>query len=185
MRLEAAIRDARVGGDVPPPPDPSDGVQQGDAALLTPPGQSASVTRLRAALRGRGLVIVEGFLLYSRGMPAFLRSEAAFDIRVLIRVRKEDAARRRAARNGYVTAEGFWTDPEGYFEEVVWPNYVDGYGGEGDGGVLLGGEGWRCWDGGMRVCVSGAGWGLERCLGWLVGVLGGEVERLDGVGGGG
>jgi nicotinamide/nicotinate riboside kinase len=39
-----------------------------------------------------------------------------------------DAKRRRESRNGYVTLEGFWEDPEGYFDRVVWPNYVDEHG---------------------------------------------------------
>ena len=31
---------------------------------------------------------------------------------------------RREARSGYVTLEGFWEDPPGYVDNVVWPNYV-------------------------------------------------------------
>ena len=31
---------------------------------------------------------------------------------------------RREARSGYVTLEGFWEDPPGYVENIVWPNYV-------------------------------------------------------------
>lgn len=26
---------------------------------------------------------------------------------------------------GYVTIEGFWTDPPGYVDKIVWPNYVE------------------------------------------------------------
>lgn len=32
--------------------------------------------------------------------------------------------RRREARSGYVTLEGFWEDPPGYVDKIVWPNYV-------------------------------------------------------------
>lgn len=32
--------------------------------------------------------------------------------------------RRRSARSGYVTLEGFWEDPPGYVDKVVWPNYA-------------------------------------------------------------
>jgi len=34
------------------------------------------------------------------------------------------AKARREARSGYVTIEGFWEDPPGYVNDVVWPNYV-------------------------------------------------------------
>jgi len=34
------------------------------------------------------------------------------------------AKRRREARSGYVTLEGFWEDPPGYVDKIVWPNYV-------------------------------------------------------------
>ena len=33
--------------------------------------------------------------------------------------------RRREARAGYVTLEGFWEDPPGYVDKIVWPNYVN------------------------------------------------------------
>ena len=129
--------------------------------------------RLRAdgvadVLRGRTLVVVEGFLLFGRSVPASLRG--LFDVRVLLRARYEDAKRRRERRNGYVTVEGFWRDPEGYFDGVVWPNYVGEYGG------LVEGEGEG---GGGGVRVSDERWGLEECLEWVVGVVRGEVEALD------
>ena len=115
-------------------------------------------------LRGRTLVVVEGFLLFGRSVPASLAG--LFDVRVLLRARYEDAKRRRERRNGYVTVEGFWRDPEGYFDGVVWPNYVGEYGG------LVEGEG-------TGVRVSDERWGLEECLEWVVGVVRGEVEALD------
>ena len=31
---------------------------------------------------------------------------------------------RRQQRSGYVTTEGFWADPENYFEDFVWPQYL-------------------------------------------------------------
>lgn len=34
------------------------------------------------------------------------------------------ATARREARDGYVTLEGFWADPPGYVDKVVWPNYA-------------------------------------------------------------
>jgi nicotinamide/nicotinate riboside kinase len=41
-----------------------------------------------------------------------------------LRVSYAKAKQRREARTGYVTLEGFWEDPPGYVDKVVWPNYV-------------------------------------------------------------
>lgn len=131
------------------------------------------------------LVIVEGFLLFGRSIPAPLRE--LFDVKILLRASYGDAKARRERRNGYVTLEGFWRDPEGYFDEVVWPGYVREHGGlvgregggyvegpPGEGGGDGGGGGGG---GGMGVWVSDPGWGLEECLEWIVGVVGRVVER--------
>lgn len=128
-------------------------------------------------VKGRKLVIVDGFLLFGKSIPDSLRG--LFDVRVLLRAKYEDAKRRRERRNGYVTLEGFWQDPEGYFDGVVWPGYVREYGGMvggGDGDELVG-EGGS--GGGQRVWFSEPEWGLERCLEWVVGVVRREIEDLD------
>ncbi len=121
--------------------------------------------------RRRKLVIVDGFLLFGKSVPESLKE--LFDVKILLRARREDAKARRERRNGYVTLEGFWEDPEGYFDGVVWPNYVREHGalveGEGEGE----GEGVGSLDG-QRVWLSDPGWGLEECLEWVVGVLGRE-----------
>ena len=127
----------------------------------------------------RPVVIVEGFLLFGKSMwgpGAEVDIGGLFDARVLLRARREDAGRRRGGREGYVTLNGFWRDPEGYFEGCVWPGYVREYGGflgrgeeEGRGGEVVGG-----------VWCSDVGWGLEECLRWVVGVVMGEVERGEG-----
>ncbi|KAJ2374619.1 ribosylnicotinamide kinase [Coemansia sp. RSA 2607] len=31
---------------------------------------------------------------------------------------------RREARTGYTTKDGVWTDPPGYFDSIVWPNFI-------------------------------------------------------------
>lgn len=116
---------------------------------------------------GRKIVFVDGFLLFGKSVPAPLRD--LFDVKILLRARYEDAKRRREGRSGYVTLEGFWRDPEGYFDGVVWPNFV----GEHEGLVEVGeGEGRF----GEEVWCSDERWGLERCLEWVVGVLGREVR---------
>jgi nicotinamide/nicotinate riboside kinase len=45
-------------------------------------------------------------------------------ILLLIAISYHTAKRRREARSGYVTLEGFWEDPPGYVDDIVWPNYV-------------------------------------------------------------
>ncbi|EME89752.1 uncharacterized protein MYCFIDRAFT_128992 [Pseudocercospora fijiensis CIRAD86] len=47
-----------------------------------------------------------------------------FDVRLLLHTDYSTAKSRREARKGYVTLEGFWEDPPGYIDDVVWPNYV-------------------------------------------------------------
>jgi nicotinamide/nicotinate riboside kinase len=46
------------------------------------------------------------------------------DIKLFLRVSYARAKERREARSGYVTLEGFWEDPPGYVDKIVWPNYV-------------------------------------------------------------
>jgi nicotinamide/nicotinate riboside kinase len=46
------------------------------------------------------------------------------DIKLFLRTTAAKAHARRAARSGYITLEGFWEDPPGYVEKIVWPNYV-------------------------------------------------------------
>ena len=73
-------------------------------------------------LEGRQIVLVEGFLLF--GVNVREELGGPFDLRIILRTTRLAAQKRRESRSGYVTLEGFWQDPEGYFESVVWPNYV-------------------------------------------------------------
>jgi nicotinamide/nicotinate riboside kinase len=67
------------------------------------------------------LCIFDGFLLYSPSMSAI---QDYIDIKLFLRVSYTKAKARREARSGYVTIEGFWQDPPGYVDKIVWPNYV-------------------------------------------------------------
>lgn len=69
----------------------------------------------------RRICIVDGFLLFSEDMKQI---RSLFDVKLFLRTSYETAKRRREARSGYVTLEGFWEDPPGYVDKVVWPNYV-------------------------------------------------------------
>lgn len=76
-----------------------------------------------------------------------------------------------------MTLDGFWADPPGYFEDVVWPSYEEGHGryfrgGDVEGDVDVDGEG----DGGEGVLVGPGGEeGLEGVLEWVVGVVWGRM----------
>lgn len=68
------------------------------------------------------LCVLDGFLLFSPSMAAI---QPALDVKVFLRASYERAKSRREARDGYVTLEGFWADPPGYVDKIVWPNYVE------------------------------------------------------------
>lgn len=81
------------------------------------------------------LLILDGFLLLA---PALAALHPLFDIKILLRASYAAAKARREARSGYVTLEGFWQDPPGYFDAVVWPGYVEGHQGFFEGGDVEG-----------------------------------------------
>ncbi|ESZ92345.1 nicotinamide riboside kinase 1 [Sclerotinia borealis F-4128] len=68
------------------------------------------------------LCIFDGFLLYSKSLAPV---QGQIDIKFFLRVSYAKAKSRREARSGYVTLEGFWEDPPGYVDKIVWPNYVE------------------------------------------------------------
>ena len=112
------------------------------------------------------VVIVDGFLLFGRSVPQL---RAAFDLRLLLRARYADAKARRERRSGYVTLEGFWEDPPGYVDDVVWPGYVEEHAYlfavgdvEGEPDAKVTGEL------GIKVCPGMGGLKLDETLRWVV-----------------
>lgn len=79
-----------------------------------------------AILGGTGLrlCLLDGFLLYCAEMEAVMK---VIDIKLFLLVSRAKATHRREARDGYVTLEGFWKDPPGYVDKIVWPNYVEAH----------------------------------------------------------
>lgn len=69
------------------------------------------------------MCLLDGFLLYSP--PKFSQTMDLIDIKLFLQVSRAKATQRREARDGYVTLEGFWKDPPGYVDKIVWPNYVE------------------------------------------------------------
>jgi len=68
------------------------------------------------------LCLLDGFLLYP---PSMSPIHPYLDIKIFLRTTYEKAKMRRERRDGYVTIEGFWSDPPGYVDKIVWPNYVE------------------------------------------------------------
>lgn len=60
------------------------------------------------------------------------------DLKLFVRASYAKAKARREARDGYVTIEGFWADPPGYVDKIVWPNYVEEHAWMFDGGDVEG-----------------------------------------------
>ncbi|CAN3369164.1 nicotinamide riboside kinase [Diutina catenulata] len=64
------------------------------------------------------IVFVEGFMLFNNSQLSEL-----FDKRLFLYIDYDTSKERRHNRE-YVTAEGTWQDPPGYFDEIVWREYV-------------------------------------------------------------
>ncbi|KAI0137390.1 nicotinamide riboside kinase 1 [Xylariales sp. AK1849] len=73
---------------------------------------------------GLKVCLLDGFLLYSKQMDGVMD---LLDIKMFLLVSRAKATHRREARDGYVTLEGFWADPPGYVDKIVWPNYVESH----------------------------------------------------------
>lgn len=130
----------------------------------------------RAAPLERPVVIVDGFLLFAEEMPDI---RSSFDVRLFLRTDYATAKRRREARKGYVTIEGFWEDPPGYVDKIVWPNYVRDHSFLFEGGDVEGGE--------LDTTVlerldinampKGAQGDMTKCVDWAFGILEKELTK--------
>lgn len=67
----------------------------------------------------KDILIVDGFMMYHSKKVLDL-----LDVAILFRGSHDALKHRRESRSGYVTLEGFWKDPEYYFDDVVWPEFV-------------------------------------------------------------
>jgi len=139
------------------------------------------VTDWAARGRGKGLIshtrpvaLLDGFLLYGNNVKAVREK---LDIRMLLRVGYAKAKERREARSGYVTLEGFWEDPPGYVDRIVWPNYVEDHGFMFEEGDVEG----RVDEGVLRELGVKAQPRLDmdmgEAVGWAVGIIEEELEK--------
>lgn len=122
------------------------------------------------------VAIVDGFLLYSEDMACV---REMFDVKLLLRTKYETVKRRREGRKGYVTLEGFWEDPVGYVDAVVWPNYVEDHKflfKEGDVEGELDEE--VCKRLGIQAMEGTGEEDMTNVFGWACGVLEKEFKEL-------
>ena len=101
---------------------------------LRPGGAGSAV--LGTDADGPRLCLLDGFLLYCQQMGPVVMD--AIDVKLFLLVSRARAKQRREARDGYVTLEGFWKDPPGYVDRIVWPNYVDAHAWLFEGGDVEG-----------------------------------------------
>jgi nicotinamide/nicotinate riboside kinase len=129
------------------------------------------------------LFLLDGFLLYptptpTPSIPTTITS--LLDLKLFLRSTHDLTKSRRKARSGYVTLEGFWADPPGYVDDVVWPNYVKEHAwmfeaGDVDAGPVredvVGKEG-------VVVGPGNGDRGMMELLEWGIEQLKGQVERV-------
>ncbi|KAF1852064.1 P-loop containing nucleoside triphosphate hydrolase protein [Cucurbitaria berberidis CBS 394.84] len=128
----------------------------------------------RAEWENRRICIVDGFLLFSEDMEDI---RSLFDVKLFLRTSYETAKRRREARSGYVTLEGFWEDPPGYVDKIVWPNYVQDHKflfNDCDVANNLDEE--VCRKVGIAGMPREAEENMKECLNWAAGVLKGVIK---------
>ncbi len=91
---------------------------------------------------------------------------------------REQTLARRAARSGYVTLEGFWADPPGFVEDVVWPNYILYHSWMYEDGNVDGEhfDEAICEKEGVKVCPGLGQWTMPKVLDWAVQRLREAVE---------
>ena len=112
------------------------------------------------------LIILDGFLLFGESVRSV---RDILDVKLLLRAKYEIAKDRRENRTGYVTLEGFWEDPPGYFDQVVWPNYIEQHGflfreANVEGDV----EEAAAQQLGIFVCPSNGEWSMQQMLCWAI-----------------
>jgi nicotinamide/nicotinate riboside kinase len=139
------------------------------------------------------LCILDGFLLYpnpASADPDLQKLQTSVTdhlaLKLMLLASRDQTITRRTRRTGYVTLEGFWEDPPGYVEDVVWPNYVKDAAwlmrDDGDGSAeskelsMLDVDERVAEKAEIRVAPGRGQAGLGELLKWTVGELKGAVE---------
>jgi nicotinamide/nicotinate riboside kinase len=137
--------------------------------------------RLPESIRSITICILDGFLLYSDpAKPSIPTSiTGLLDLKLFIRSDYARTKTRREARKGYVTLEGFWEDPEGYVDEVVWPNYVTEHKWMfNDGDVDMGDLEWTVHEEGILVGPGKGEKSMGELLTWCIETIEREVGKI-------
>lgn len=123
------------------------------------------------------LCLLDGFLLYSPSMAPLLNP--CLDLKLFVRASYARTKARREARPGYVTIEGFWQDPPGYVDSVVWPNYLVHHAWMFDGGDVEGRFQDRAIDeAGIHVLKEApVDADMEVLLRWMVDMILAELQK--------
>ncbi|TKA32885.1 hypothetical protein B0A50_01111 [Salinomyces thailandicus] len=115
------------------------------------------------------VAIIDGFLLYSEEMEGI---RELFDVKLFLKTEFETARRRREARSGYVTLQGFWEDPPNYVQNVVWPNYKQDHAFMFKGGDVEGEyNDEKLKELGISGTSSEAQQSMTKCLEWAYGIV--------------
>jgi nicotinamide/nicotinate riboside kinase len=176
--LESALTYIKANGSIPSDLESKEdqnsvGQVNVDAALVERLKQKVSTSGLEHVR----VAIVDGFLLYSQDMVAV---RDTFDLKLFLRTDYETAKKRREARSGYVTLEGFWADPPGYVDKIVWPNYVNDHKYLFNDGNVEGDINEKLVDDlGIDVMPTENQGDLSACLEWAYGKLEKALQNLD------
>lgn len=121
------------------------------------------------------LCLLDGFLLYP---PSMAPVHPYIDIKLFLRTSYAKAKARREARDGYVTIEGFWKDPPGYVDKIVWPNYVEEHAYMFEGGDVEADYKWDILEreGIKAERTDGVDGDMEKTLSWLVDTILAELR---------
>lgn len=132
----------------------------------------ACTDEIRKALVGNGsptVVFVDGFLLYAEHMTAI---RDLFDVKLFLRTDHDTTKSRREARSGYVTLDGFWQDPPGYVDDIVWPNYVHDHAFLFQNGDVNGAyDTDACLKAGISTSPQGSERDMTSCVRWAAEIL--------------
>ncbi|KAI4600541.1 ribosylnicotinamide kinase [Pestalotiopsis sp. 9143b] len=141
----------------------------------TAPGQPGHA--LLVGDEAKRVCLLDGFLLYSEATRGAM---ALLDAKLFLLVSRARATRRREARDGYVTLEGFWADPPGYVDKVVWPNYAEAHAWLFEGGDVEGKLKRDVLEKEGILAQEGAGLDvdMETSLEWAVETLMGRLEAF-------
>lgn len=178
--LEKALNYIRTNGNLPPDLESKEDKNSVGEVEVAPEALQKAKEGFRQT--DVPIAIIDGFLLYSQEMKHI---RELFDTRLFLRTDYETAKNRREARSGYVTLEGFWADPPGYVDKIVWPNYVKDHayffqGGDVEGEV----DEKAVREAGLEVMPKEAQGDMTACLEWAVATIqratgGGSVMHSD------